>query len=297
MNEGFMHAAEHAFGHAIEHTLEESIRLLPFLLITYIVMEYIEHKMGERTQKFVQTSGKLGPVVGSILGAFPQCGFSAAAASLYSGHVITRGTLIAIFLSTSDEMLPVMISQKAPMSMILSIIGMKIVIGMIGGFLVDSLLHIVRKEPRHKMDIHHMCDHDHCHCEEGSVLKSAVTHTIHIFVFLVLITFAFNFVIEIVGEDSLGSFILNQPMLGSFLSGIVGLIPNCAASVVITQLYLDGVMSLGAMMSGLLVGAGVGLIVLFRTNESVKESLTLTAMLYVIGVVAGILIDLLGIVL
>lgn len=295
MNEIVMHTMKHAFGHAIEHTLEESIRLLPFLLITYIIMEYIEHKMGESTQKFVETSGKLGPVIGSIAGAFPQCGFSAAAASLYSGHVITRGTLIAIFLSTSDEMLPVMISQKAPMNMVLSIIGMKIVIGILGGFLVDIILHIVKKEPRHKMDIHHMCDHDHCHCEEGSVVKSAILHTIQIFIFLLLITFAFNFVIEIVGQDSLSNFILNQPMLGSIVTGIVGLIPNCAASVVITQLYLDGAMSLGAMMSGLLVGAGVGLIVLFRTNDSVKESLKLTVMLYVIGVVAGIIIDLLGI--
>lgn len=295
MNETVMDIMGHAFEHSIEHTLEESIRLLPFLLITYIIMEYIEHKMGESTQRFVQTSGKLGPVIGSIAGAFPQCGFSAAAASLYSGHVITRGTLIAIFLSTSDEMLPVMLSQKAPVSLIFSIIGMKIIIGIIGGFLVDIILHIVKKEPRHKMDIHHMCDHDHCHCEEGSVLKSAFWHTVQIFGFLLIITFAFNFVIELVGEDSLSNFILNQPMLGSVVTGLVGLIPNCAVSVVITQLYLDGAMSLGAMMSGLLVGAGVGLIVLFRTNESVKESLKLTVMLYAIGVAAGIIIDLLGI--
>lgn len=293
MNETIIHTLEHA----LMHTLEESIRLLPFLLVTYILMEYLEHKMGDHTQKFVQTSGKFGPVIGGILGAFPQCGFSAAAASLYSGHVITRGTLIAIFLSTSDEMLPVMISQKAPMSMILSIIGMKIAIGILGGFLVDILLHIVKKEPRHKMDIHHLCDHDHCHCEEGSVLKSAVTHTIQIFIFLVVISFAFNVIIEAVGEDSLSQFILNQPMLGSFVSGLVGLIPNCASSVVITQLYLSGAMSLGAMMSGLLVGAGVGLIMLFKTNESLKESLELTFMLYVIGVAAGIIIDLFGIVL
>lgn len=293
MNEGMIHTLEHA----LSHTLEDSIRILPFLLLTYILMEYLEHKMGNQTQKFVQTSGKFGPVIGGILGAFPQCGFSAAAASLYSGHVITRGTLIAIFLSTSDEMLPVMLSQKAPMSMILSIIAMKVVIGILGGFLVDILLHIVKKEPRHSMDIHHLCDHDHCHCEEGSVLKSAIHHTVQIFIFLLIISFALNVVIEIVGEEALSQFILNQPMLGSLVSGLVGLIPNCAASVVITQLYLSGAMSLGAMMSGLLVGAGVGLIMLFKTNESVKESFELTLMLYIIGVAAGILIDFFGIVL
>ncbi len=291
MSEALMHALEHA----LEHTLEESLRLLPFLLITYIIMEAIEDKIGEHAQAFVQTSGKLGPVVGGVLGAFPQCGFSAAAASLYAGHVITRGTLIAIFLSTSDEMLPIMISNKAPMHMIFSIIGLKVVIGIIGGFLVDILLHIIRKQPRHHVDIHHMCDHDHCRCEEGSVVKSAIIHTIQIFIFIVLIIFVFNFIIELVGEESLSNFILNQPLLGSVVTGIVGLLPNCASSVVITQLYLDGAMSLGAMMSGLLVGAGVGLVVLFKTNDSIKESLELTGMLYVIGVVAGILIDLLGI--
>ena len=295
MSEVMIHTVEHAFEHAISHTFEESLKLLPFLLITYIIMEAIEDKIGEHAQGFVQTSGKFGPIIGGILGAFPQCGFSAAAASLYAGHVITRGTLIAIFLSTSDEMLPIMISQKVPTQMIFSVLGMKVVIGILGGFLVDILLHIVRKQPRHHVDIHHMCDHDHCLCEEGSVIKSAIRHTIHIFLFILVITFAFNFVVEIVGKESLSRFILNQPLLGSVLSGIVGLLPNCAASVVITQLYLDGAMSLGAMMSGLLVGAGVGLVVLFKTNDSMRENLELTGMLYVIGVVAGILIDFLGI--
>ena len=295
MSEAMMHTMAHAFTHALEHTFEESIGLLPFLLITYLIMEVIEDKIGEHAQAFVQTSGKLGPVVGGILGAFPQCGFSAAAASLYAGHVITRGTLIAIFLSTSDEMLPIMISNKVPMDMIFRVLGMKVVIGIIGGFLVDILLHIIRKQPRHHVDIHHMCDHDHCHCEEGSVVKSAVIHTLQIFLFILLIIFAFNFVIELVGEESLSNFILNQPMLGSLVTGLVGLLPNCASSVVITQLYLDGAMSLGAMMSGLLVGAGVGLVVLFKTNDSMRENLELTGMLYAIGVVAGVLIDLLGI--
>ncbi len=295
MNEAVMHTLEHAFHHAFEHTIEESLRLLPFLLVTYIVMEYIEQKMEDKAQHYVQRSGKLGPVIGGILGAFPQCGFSAAAASLYSGHVITRGTLIAIFLSTSDEMLPVLISQKAPMNMILSILGMKVIIGILGGILVDVVRHMVRKKPRHEMDIHHVCEHDHCQCEDGSILKSALLHTIQVFVFILIVSFAFNFVIEIVGQESLSRFILNRPMIGSIVTGMVGLIPNCAASVVITQLYLGGAMSLGAMMSGLLVGAGIGLIVLFRTNESIKQSLKLTLILYTIGVGAGILIDFLGI--
>lgn len=275
-------------------TLMDGIRLLPFLFVTYLVMEYIEHKMSAGTRRVVQASGKFGPLIGSIAGIFPQCGFSAAAASLYAGRVITRGTLIAIFLSTSDEMLPVFISQQVPVRIILSVLGMKVVIGMAAGFLVDLLFSVVKKQPEQEMDIHHMCEHDHCHCEDG-ILKSALVHTAQIFFFIILVSFILNLVIAGVGEESLTEIILNQPLIGSLLSGVVGLIPNCAASVVITQLYLDGAMSLGAMMSGLLVGAGVGLIVLFRTNDSLKENLTMTAILYVIGVVAGIGIDFLGI--
>ena len=275
-------------------TLMDGIRLLPFLFVTYLVMEYIEHKMSAGARRVVQTSGKFGPLIGSIAGIFPQCGFSAAAASLYAGRVITRGTLIAIFLSTSDEMLPVFISRQVPVRVILSVLGMKVVIGMAAGFLVDLLFSVVKKQPEQEMDIHHMCEHDHCHCEDG-IIKSALVHTAQIFFFIILVSFILNLVIDGVGEESLTEIILNQPLIGSLLSGAVGLIPNCAASVVITQLYLDGAMSLGAMMSGLLVGAGVGLIVLFRTNDSLKENLTMTGILYVIGVVAGIGIDFLGI--
>ena len=275
-------------------TLMDGIRLLPFLFITYIIMEYIEHKMSAGTRRVVQASGRFGPLIGSIAGIFPQCGFSAAAASLYAGRVITRGTLIAIFLSTSDEMLPVFISQQVPVKTILSVLGMKVVIGMAGGFLVDVVFSMVKKESEQKMDIHHMCEHDHCHCEDG-ILKSALVHTAQIFFFIILVSFILNLVIAGIGEESLTEIILNQPLIGSLLSGIVGLIPNCAASVVITQLYLDGAMSLGAMMSGLLVGAGVGLIVLYRTNDSLRENLRITAILYAIGVAAGIAIDFLGI--
>ena len=165
---------------------------------------------------------------------------------------------------------------------------------MAAGFLVDVIFLMVKKEPEQEMDIHHMCEHDHCHCEDG-ILKSAFVHTAQIFFFIILVSFILNLVIAGIGEESLTEIVLNQPLIGSLISGIVGLIPNCAASVVITQLYLDGAMSLGAMMSGLLVGAGVGLIVLYRTNDSLRENLKITAILYVIGVAAGIAIDFLGI--
>ena len=272
-------------------TFIDGIKILPFLFVTYVLMEYIEHKAGSKAERFVKKSGRLGPVVGSILGVVPQCGFSAAAANFYAGRIITLGTLISIFLSTSDEMLPILISEKVSPVLIFQILGMKIVIGMIAGFVIDLILHRKGKEES-EMRIEHMCDHEHCHCDEQNILKSALVHTLQIFAFIVVISFALNILIAIVGEDKLGSFMTSVPALGILLSGLIGLIPNCAASVVITQLYLEGLLTMGSMMAGLLVGSGIGLLVLFRVNEDMKENLKITTMLYVIGIACGFLIDL-----
>ena len=210
---------------------------------------------------------------------------------LYAGRIITLGTLISIFLSTSDEMLPILISEKVSPVLIFQILGMKIVIGMIAGFVIDLILHRKGKEES-EMRIEHMCDHEHCHCDEQNIFKSALVHTLQIFAFIVVISFALNILIAIVGEDKLGSFMTSVPALGILLSGLIGLIPNCAASVVITQLYLEGLLTMGSMMAGLLVGSGIGLLVLFRVNEDMKENLKITTMLYVIGIACGFLIDL-----
>ena len=286
----------HILEHALLHTIEDSIKLLPFLFLTYLVMEYIEHKMGEKSKKIVKNSGKFGPLIGGVLGVFPQCGFSAAAANLYAGRVITVGTLIAIFLSTSDEMLPILISEQVDPMVITKIIGMKLLIGIVAGFVIDAFV----KGHNHKghehdeeMHIHSVCDHDHCHCEEG-IFKSACIHTLQIFAFIAIITFALNIGVEAIGEETLASLILNQPVIGPVLSGVVGLIPNCASSVVITQLYLEGMMSTGAMLAGLLVGSGVGVLVLFKENANIKENAKIVALLYAIGVVMGIIIECIG---
>ena len=275
-------------------TLMDGIRLLPFLFITYIVMEYIEHKMSAGTRRVVQASGRFGPLIGSIAGIFPQCGFSAAAASLYAGRVITRGTLIAIFLSTSDEMLPVFISQRVSVNIILSILGMKVVIGMAAGFLIDLVFSLIEKKPEQEMDIHHMCEHDHCHCEEG-IFQSALVHTAQIFFFIILVSFILNLVIAGVGEESLTEIILNRPFIGSLLSGLVGLIPNCAASVVITQLYLDGALSFGSAVAGLSTGAGLGLVVLLREHKDVRSNARFLLYLYIVSAAAGMLLQVLGV--
>lgn len=286
----------HILEHALLHTIEDSIKLLPFLFLTYLVMEYIEHKMGEKSKKIVKNSGKFGPLIGGVLGVFPQCGFSAAAANLYAGRVITLGTLIAIFLSTSDEMLPIFISEQVDPAIIVKIIGMKLLIGIVAGFVIDAFIKGHKhKEHEHdeEMHIHSVCDHDHCHCEEG-IFKSACIHTLQIFAFIAIITFVLNIGVEIIGEDTLASLILNQPVIGPVLSGVVGLIPNCASSVVITQLYLEGMMSTGAMLAGLLVGSGVGVLVLFKENANIKENAKIVALLYAIGVMVGIIIECIG---
>ena len=273
-------------------TLVDGVKLLPFLFLTYLAMEYIEHKTTAKTKNTIKKSGKLGPLVGGILGAFPQSGFSTAGSNLYAGRVITLGTLISIYLSTSDEMLPVFLSEKVPMTTILSMIAVKAVIGMVAGFIIDFVIRIRKssQEQDFTSKIGHMCDHDHCHCDK-SIVKSALNHTLTIFAFILVISFLLNTAVFFVGEDSIAGIILDRPVLGSILSGIVGLIPNCAASVVITQLYVEGVISIGATMSGLLVGAGAGLIVLFKENRDIKENIKIVALLYAIGVACGIIID------
>ncbi len=277
-------------------TLSDGIKLLPFLFITYLVMEYIEHKTSRKTQQVMKKSGKWGPVIGGILGIVPQCGFSTAASNLYAGRIITLGTLTAVFLSTSDEMLPILISQKAPSHTILRILLMKAAAGILAGVVIDLLIRAKKGIEQEELRIEHMCDHQHCHCGEGKIIKSAVSHTLQIFAFIVLISFLLNLLIGYVGEDMLASFISERAILGPVVAGLIGLIPNCASSVVLTQLYLEGVLSAGSMIAGLLAGSGVGLLVLYRVNDNLKENIKITLMLYGIGVLSGILIEMTGLV-
>ena len=290
----------------IEDTLIDAIKLLPFLFITYLIMEYIEHKMGHKTKHAIKKSGKWGPIIGGILGAFPQCGFSVSATNLYAGRVITLGTLIAVYLSTSDEMLPIFISEAVSPIIILKILGIKLIIGIIAGTLIDVIAHIIRNKVLNKKqstnntveneedEIGHICEEDHCHCNESGILKSAIHHTLSILMFIIIITFIINTAVHFVGEETIASWILNRPVIGPLIASLIGLIPNCAASVIITNMYLDKVISLGSMISGLLTGAGVGLAVLFKTNNKIKENIGILILLYAIGVISGIIIDLIG---
>lgn len=284
----------HSLIHVIEHTVVDNMKLLPFLFLTYLLMEFLEHKTGKQVRDKIKNAGKFGPIWGGVLGVMPQCGFSAAASSLYAGRVITVGTLLAIFLSTSDEMLPIMLSESVPLSSILKILGVKVVIACISGLVIEMIYLNVMKKKEKDMDIHVVCEEEHCHCEDG-IFLSALKHTIRIFVYILIIAGILHLVIEGIGEDTLAGVLTNVPVLGEVVAALVGLIPNCASSVVITELYLGGVIGAGAMMSGLLVNAGVGLLVLFRLNRNWKQNLGIIAALYSVGVFWGIIIEVLGI--
>ncbi len=270
-------------------TLIDGIRILPFLFLAYLIMECLEHWTGGKMQAVVRKSGKAGPAIGGVLGIFPQCGFSAAAANLYAGRIITMGTLIAVFLSTSDEMLPIMISENVVAAMIGKLLLIKVLFAVAAGFLVDALFR-KKEEPQ----IEHLCERQHCHCERG-IWRSAFSHTWRIFLYIIVVSLILNFAIALVGEETLAAVVLNKPVLGLFAAALVGMIPNCASSVVLTQLYLSGVLGAGALTAGLLSGSGVGFLVLLRVNESRKENLQIFGLLYVLGVAGGALVQLSGI--
>ena len=286
---------------AILDAVFDSLKILPFLFVTYLIMEYLESHTEDRVRDLVKRAGWMGPFWGGLLGAVPQCGFSAAASNLYAGRAISLGTLIAIFLSTSDEMIPIMISEAVPVTKMLKLLLVKLIIGILCGFLIDGFCHIrsSRKtgQPEDGEDflIERLCEKEHCHCESGGIVGSALKHTLHIILFVFAITVLLNLAFLFLGEDRLTAVISSRPITGMFLSALIGLIPNCGASVLLTQMYLHGVLPASHLIAGLLDGAGVGLLILFRVHPDQKENLRITLLLYLLAVVFGLLIHLLGI--
>lgn len=278
---------------AILDSLIDTVKLIPFLLITYIIMEFIEHKTSHKTKDAIKKSGHFGPLIGGILGVVPQCGFSAAASSLYSARIITLGTLIAVFLSTSDEMLPILISEAVDVRIILSILGIKLVLAVVVGFIIDLFFRKKFETSEDEPEIKDLCEHEHCHCEHG-IFKSALKHTINITLYIFIISLFLNIIIYFIGEDNLAHILNSTPVIGPIIASLVGLIPNCASSVIITQLYLSNVLNFATMIAGLLVNTGVGLLILFRTNKDLKENIKITVLLFAIGVIFGIIFDLIG---
>lgn len=268
----------------------DCIKLLPFLYISYVAVEYAEHKMSRKTKEWIFRAGKAGPVLGGLIGIIPQCGFSAAAAGLFAGGILTPGTLLAVFLSTSDEMLPVMVSSGMPLQQILKILAVKAVTGMAVGLLVDLVIDRFLGGRKPIPDAPELCVHEHCHCGEHGIFRSALHHTVRIAAFLFVISILLGFGMDYLGGHGITDSMLHLAGLEEAMAALVGMIPNCAASVLITELYISGVLDAGALFAGLLCGAGTGLLVLFRENPDRKQSLALLAVLYVSGTAAGILI-------
>lgn len=352
--------------HFFEHALEDTLALVPFLFVTYIALEALEHAAGTRANAVVRRAGAAGPVVGALLGVVPQCGFSAMAATLYAGRVVTLGTLVAVFLSTSDEMLPMLVAERVEPGLLLRVLGLKVLVALITGVLADLAIRALRKNARvHAFlrrtvfsvrrdgmeadvvdqmaeggetaeHICRLCEQDHCGCGHdhtharggerghehgndrghehadehvagcdhghghdhshaggrfgivGSIVMSAVSHTVQVSLFIFLVTFALVLVLETVGEDALAAFLSGNQLLAVFASALVGLVPNCSASVVITQLYLEGVLGFAPLMAGLLTSAGVGYLVLFRTNRHPRENAVIVACLFLVACVWGL---------
>lgn len=347
---------------------KDTLSLVPFLLVTYLALETLEHVAGDSVNGAIKRAGAAGPVVGSLLGMVPQCGFSAMAATLYAGRVVTLGTLVAVFLSTSDEMLPLLLAEQVPVQTMAMLLASKALIALVTGFIVDAAIRGLRRNARAHAairrtvlgtaanpahvncahddhtggdiidevaeagvsadHIHELCERDHCGCDEDedehghdhshdhghadeherhhdhshsyegapivSIIRSAISHTVQVSVFIFLVTLILVAVLETFGESAIEQFLRGNETLAVLGSALVGLIPNCSASVVITQLYLEGALQLAPMLAGTLISAGVGYLVLFRTNRSARENAVFLIMMYVIGAGWGLILSAVG---
>ena len=272
----------------IQDGIIDTLKILPYLLITFIILEFIEHKLSHKNKDILSKNKKYGPFIGSILGALPQCGFSTMASELFSSRVITIGTLVAVYLSTSDEMLPIMISEQTDILVLLKIIGFKVLVGMIVGVIVDLLLK--RKEEHNH--IHDLCEEEHCECEKDGILISSVKHTLKIGLFILIANLFINIIIFKVGEENISNILLKKNIFTYFLASLIGLIPNCASSVIMTELYLSKLITIGTLFSGLLTGSGLGILLLFRTNKNIKENILILSIIYFTGIIVGMIVDL-----
>ena len=304
--------------------LKDTLVLVPFLFVTYIAVSLIELFAGERAQAAIQEAGHAGPAIGAVLGLIPQCGFSAMGSMLFADRIVTLGTLAAVILSTSDEMLPLLIAEHVPAVELFKVLATKALIGVIAGFAIDAAVHVLAKKSRRVAALlpgaelpveggegaeetpaeefdpsQYSCD---CGCGEpltkGQVVQwlliNSAYRTAQVTVFIFVITLALTALIQLIGEATLAAFLSQNAVLATFASGLVGMVPNCAASVVITQLYLDGALGFGPMMAGTLVAAGAGYLVLFSTNANPRENAWIAVLMYAIGVVSGLILLALG---
>ena len=266
--------------------LIDTLKVFPFLLVSFYIIEILEHKIN--SNKRLESSGKYGPVLGSLLGIIPQCGIASIATNLYVTGIITLGTLISVFLSTSDEMIPILLSEKVSIKLILIILGIKLVVGLVSGLLIDLVY------PRKIKSHYEICEEEHCHCDDHKFI-SAFKHTINISFFILVINVLLNMVFNYGLNDYLSSLLIKDSIFSPIITSLIGLIPNCASSIVITKLYLASSISFGSMIAGLLTNSGIALVVLFKTNRNLKENINIILLTYFIGTVIGIILNILHI--
>lgn len=272
-------------------TLIDGVKLIPFLFIAFVIIELIEHKFNRKTKNIIKKSGKYGPIVGSLLGLVPQCGFSVVATNFYITRVISIGTLFAIYLSTSDEMLPIMLSEGASFKTIFGILLIKFSCGCVFGLLIDRFIRRKKFDPQYDYSL---CNEEHCDCSHG-VVKSSIKHTFNTLLFVVLISFVVNVLFEYLGVDLISKIFMRDNLFGPFVGALIGLIPSCGASIALTELFLKAAINLGTCIAGLLTGSGVAIIVLLKSNKNIKENIFIVMTLYLIGVLVGIFIEFIGI--
>lgn len=273
----------------ILETLIDALKMTPILYLAYLLMEFLELKAGEKLNSAVAKVGYAGPAIGSLIGVIPQCGFSGAVAGFFTAHIVTLGTMIAVFLSTSDEMLPILLSSNVEGSVIIKVLLFKIIGAAVCGFIIDLLLRLFKRNRVTSSEhIHDFCEQEHCDCHEN-IFLSALKHTLKVLVLIIIVSFALNCIFEYFGNELLSDVFITKPVVSEIIAGVVGLIPNCSVSVLITNLFVEGVITPGAMLSGLMTNAGVGLLVLYRLNKNVKENIFITLVLLVSGIVLGII--------
>lgn len=272
---------------ALTDAVWDSVKLFPFLLVTYLFLEYLEHRGQGKAEKMLQNSGNCGPIIGAVCGIFPQCGFAAAAANLFAARVISAGTLVAVFLATSDEMLPILISGPVSAALLAKIVAIKLVVGAAAGMLFNLLK--ADKKPA-AIDVESLCKNEDCRCEDG-IFVSALRHAVRITLYVAIISAALNLAVQWLGLSYLSQHVFQRPIWSQMAAAAIGLLPNCSASVIVTQLYLEKALSLGALMAGTLCGAGVGMLVLFRVNRNLRQNLQIVLFVYAVSVAVGLIVD------
>ena len=268
--------------------LFDTLKMFPFLFVAFLIIELIEHKLSDKTKDMIEKSGKFGPLIGGILGAFPQCGFSVLTTNLYITRIVTLGTLVAVYLSTSDEMIPVMLSNEVAVSKIIIIVLIKVIVGIIFGFIIDFIFRY------HKSHSYSICEDDTCDCE-NSIIKSTIIHTLKTGFFIFIAMFLVSLSVLLIDEYHITQFFVNHPILSPMISSLLGLIPSCAASILITQLYVGGIIPFGTLISGLLTASGVGMLLLIRSNEDTGESFFIIFIVFLIGTIVGLFFNVLGV--